>query len=708
MLAFFHEFPGRWFILATLAPLVPVLLLCCSSLLRNYSRPGSERTGWPRVYWLLGGDLPLSLGGILVLLGLLVSAGASITGLVHYLHDAEQWHGQPNLLNAKWAERGDWIRIGASRYDTPGAALQLGYRIDMLSALLVTMVSCVGTLIVLFSIGYMRDELKEHVEDHELHHKRRGRFSAFFLYLALFVFSMLNLLVADNLFQVFVSWELVGVCSFFLIGFYHERNSASTAANKAFIMNRIGDAGFLVGIAIAWHFFGTLNIQELIAKIDAGHPTGFTSNLWLLMGLGLFLGCVGKSAQLPLQTWLPDAMEGPTPVSALIHAATMVAAGVYLVGRCFAMFSPETFLIIAYTGAITLFVAATIACVQTDIKRVLAYSTVSQLGYMMLALGVGGWSAGLFHLFTHAFFKALLFLGSGSVIFGLHHVQDLARMGGLRKKMPITAYTMLIGVLAILGVPFFSGWYSKDQILSSVLGYSLTDATHFPLMVLPVITVGLTAYYMSRLWLLAFAGEARDHHVSDHAHESPWLMTLPLVLLAACSLGIGWGWPAWNAEASVVGHLFHEAQPADRGLFTQARKLAEQNHLIAAGLGLIFATVGVGVAYTRFRSGSLLHQSNSWWQKLLEQKWYFDRVYENAIQNNVVALARTGARVDKRNVDSPEPDFRTLDGLFNAVAELMTRLGKQVREWQSGRIREYVLALLLTVVGLLGVLALWR
>ncbi len=269
---------------------------------------------------------------------------------------------------------------------------------------------------------------------------------------------------------------------------------------------------------------------------------------WMLVaaGLGIFLGCVGKSAQFPLQVWLPDAMEGPTPVSALIHAATMVAAGVYLVGRCYPLFTPEVLLVIAYVGGITLFVAATIAVVMTDIKKVLAYSTVSQLGYMMLALGVGGWVAGLFHLITHAFFKALLFLGSGSVIYGCHHEQDMRKMGGLYPKMKITALSMLMGVLAIAGVPLFTGWYSKDAILAQAIGFvTCMHSSTALLFVLPLMTAGITTFYMFRMWLMTFTGKPRDQHVYEHAHESPALMTVPLIALAVMSVCVAWGWPVW-------------------------------------------------------------------------------------------------------------------------------------------------------------------
>src|SRR5216683_247836 len=484
-----------------------------------------------------------------------------------------------------WAADVDWTRLAVPSRDhsTIGRAsvLRLGYRIDSLTVVMFLMVTLIAALIHLFSIGYMSDELEPMVEDHQVHTeegplKRRGRFGRFFMFLSLFCFSMLNLVLADNLFQVFLSWELVGICSYLLISFYYERQSASNAANKAFIVNRVGDAGFILGLLILWNYFGTFNFQEIFHQVrcpirdaegrevnrageivranplmgspekrvlqvaergkgseailfpiepnldpdEDGHfhgpetedeiptrlnplPDQFGSMpYWLLVaaGLGIFLGCVGKSAQFPLHVWLPDAMEGPTPVSALIHAATMVAAGVYLVGRCYPLFAPEALLVIAYTGGITLFVAATIAVVMTDIKKVLAYSTVSQLGYMMLALGVGGWAAGLFHLVTHAFFKALLFLGSGSVIYGCHHEQEMTKMGGLYPKMKITAWTMLIGVLTIAGLPLFSGWYSKDAIMAQTLGFFMVHKEHFLLFFLPLVTAGITVFYMFRMW----------------------------------------------------------------------------------------------------------------------------------------------------------------------------------------------------------------
>ena len=733
MFDLFHDIPGRLFVAATLLPLLAAIGLLLAGTVRRLNNPittlplfaspsglppqaspsglppsagglrGVEPSTPPQPSPQAGREakLPTKVGGYVTLLAMIAATVCAITGLVTFLNEP---HSDPT----RWAERTDWLHIGASKLDKPSTALQFGYRVDRLSAVMVTMVTVVTSLIMLFSIGYMADEAKPVVDDHAIHHKRRGRFGEFFLYLSLFAFSMLNLLIADNLMQVFIGWELVGVSSFFLIGFYSERPTASTAANKAFIVNRIGDAGFLVGIAIAWTTFGTLNIQELIANFDGGRPASLTDSLWLVMGLGIFLGCVGKSAQFPLHTWLPDAMEGPTPVSALIHAATMVAAGVYLVGRCYPLFSPDCLLVIAYTGAVTLFLAATIATVMTDIKRVLAYSTMSQLGYMMLALGIGAWTAALFHLLTHAFFKALLFLGSGSVIHGLHHEQDLRKMGGLRRKMPVTAGTMLVGVLTISGTPLLSGWYSKDQILSASLGYGLAHDRHILLFVIPLVTAMLTAYYMFRLWFLAFAGAPRDHHVHDHAHESPRSMTVPLIVLATFSVGIGWGWPLWDAEASMVSHYLHAAEPNSSTDFHTARELAEHNHLLAGRLALLAAGIGAFSAYTWHRSGSLISTGQpSSVRKLLENKWYFDELYAALFLRPIVNLGSITAASDKRPAsDTPLTfDYRTLDGVLNAVGDSLPWLGQHLRRVQTGNVRNYVLFLALTVVGLLGMLA---
>jgi len=683
----------------------------------------------------------------------------------------------------------------------PAVALTLGYRIDSLTAIMFLMVTFISSVIHLFSIGYMSDELEPIVEDHQVHTadghlRRRGRFGRFFLFLSLFCFAMLNLVLADNLFQVFLSWELVGICSYLLIGFYYERRSAANAANKAFITNRIGDAGFIVGLLILWTYVGTFNFQDifqrircpakdsndqmvrlafqdkivranLVEKDKEGQQLIVTRNgmgshavlflrhpqpealdgsepvlkiaadyrkrdfdampYWLLVaaGLGIFLGCVGKSAQFPLHVWLPDAMEGPTPVSALIHAATMVAAGVYLVGRTFPLFTPEVLLVIAYTGGITLFVAATIAMVMTDIKKVLAYSTVSQLGYMMLGLGVGGWVAGLFHLLTHACFKALLFLGSGSVIYGCHHEQDMLKMGGLRHKMPVTAYTMLIGLLAIAGIPLFSGWYSKDAILAHAYGFFHVHPNHFLLILLPLLTAGITAFYMFRMWLLTFGGEPRDEHVYEHAHESPWVMTLPLILLAVLSFAVAWGWPLYNAEKSILDDQIHHSQPASvTADFRLVLDYAKEFHWVVGlvalsivGIGILFASL---LYYSRVLDPAEAKEQFPGVYRFLWNKWYFDELYSAILVRPALAVAQWCRAFDlgviDRTVDALGAftvrlakwdglfDLEIIDGLANLTGRVIYACGGWLRTVQTGYIRSYVLFLVLAAVGIFFVL----
>jgi NADH-quinone oxidoreductase subunit L len=508
----------------------------------------------------------------------------------------------------------------------------ISYYIDALTVTMFCMVTLIATLIHVYALGYMSDELTG-VTDHEVttshgHHLHRpGRFPRFFQYLSLFCFSMLGLVLAGNIAMVFVFWELVGICSYFLIGFYIERKSASNAANKAFIVNRVGDFGMIIGLMALWSTLGTFAFGD-IARVDAegnkvvepgiftlvrpgpshqlvvpasmvaadaasdrtvtpetadlpkdqqrtfadeaaaiyrdhaSDPLGWKSSeseiasrfagrgygYWLLVvaGIGIFCGCVGKSAQFPLHTWLPDAMEGPTPVSALVHSATMVAAGVYLVGRFFPVFAPEVLLAIATIGCITMLLGATIAFAAVDIKRVLAYSTVSQLGLMMLALGVGGWAAGMMHLITHAFFKSMLFMCSGSVIHAVH-TNDMRQMGGLFRKMPVTAITMLVGCLAIAGVavPFvvgFSGHYSKDAILEQAMSFWRANGSAWAgvFFVLALGGAALTSCYMFRMWFLTFVGQPRDAERYAHAHESPATMTLPLVILAVLAISVAW------------------------------------------------------------------------------------------------------------------------------------------------------------------------
>src|SRR5215813_2799430 len=400
-----------------------------------------------------------------------------------------------------------------------------GFLLDPLSSIWLLFVTGVGMLIHIYSVGYMAHE---------------GGYYRFFGYLNLFMFSMLTLILGNNYAMMFVGWEGVGLCSYLLIGFYFHRHSASTAANKAFIVNRIGDAGFLLGMfTIAW-YFGSLRLTEITQLARSGH-FAIGDPILTAAALLLFVGACGKSAQLPLYVWLPDAMEGPTPVSALIHAATMVTAGVYMVARSNAVFvlAPTAMKTVAIVGALTAIFAASIGLVQNDIKRVLAYSTVSQLGYMFLALGVGAFAAGVFHVFTHAFFKALLFLGAGSVIHAMSGEQDMRNMGNLGRRIPTTFWTMFIATLAISGIPGFAGFFSKDAILWET--WSREGGAYRYLWYIAFLTALMTSFYMFRLIYLTFFGKPRmSHDVEHHIHESPKTMTVPLVILAICAVGAGW------------------------------------------------------------------------------------------------------------------------------------------------------------------------
>jgi NADH-quinone oxidoreductase subunit L len=825
--------PGQLYVVATLLPLASfVLLLVCGGL-KNLGRAHRD-TGWGEsLYWLFGGDRPgkgaayiataaIGIACLLCVVGLFrfISEHPVVPAPSHAEHHAGVEHEPAEHAAIKaqshehdiqaatepaWAGRVSFIKLpvpGGVTDTRPAIRLELGYYIDHLGAVMFAMVTFIATLIHVFAIGYMGDEDADTVDDHSAHVHRRGRYGRFFMFFSLFCFSMLNLVLADNLFQVFISWELVGICSYLLIGFYYERQSASDAANKAFITNRVGDVGFIIGLMIIWTFIGTFNFQEIFRQVrgplkgaevataggvagkvlratpmhdrpgdmqitpagpdavlfpakppDDFHPVatdGATVHVnpdwnapvdpagyrsmpyWLLVvaGLGIFLGCVGKSAQFPLQVWLPDAMEGPTPVSALVHSATMVAAGVYLVGRCFPLFTAEVLLTIAYTGGITLFIAATIAVVATDIKKVLAYSTISQLGYMMLALGIGGWVAGLLHLLTHAFFKALLFLCSGAVIYGCHHEQDMRKMGGLYAKMPVTALTMLVGVLAIAGVPLFAGWYSKDAILAEALAYGLVKPSHMLLLLLPLVTAGITCFYMFRMWFMTFTGPPQDEHVYEHAHEAPRVMTVPLCILAVFGVGVAWGWPLWNAEASFLGRILRSAQPpavdADFSFWHQrAHDTLAVYHdaagwmaLGAAAIGTVFAAL---VYYARrFDPADTVEQFSGVY-RFVSAKWYFDEFYSAfvvrpslvvagwfrwfdtvVIDGIVNGLARFTMRLSKW--DGVFDNF-VVDGLVNLVADVTYAVGGALRHVQTGFIRSYVLFLVLAAVGLFAALS---
>ncbi|MBN2024321.1 MAG: NADH-quinone oxidoreductase subunit L [Pirellulales bacterium] len=702
------------------------------------------------------------------------------------------WLGQHGLASGEHGAHadpippvaGEWYALG-----TFGAlTITIGYYIDSLTLVMFMMVTLVATCIHVYSFGYMHEELGV-VTDPLVTRangrplKRRGRFHRFYQYFSLFCFSMLGLVLAGNVAMVFVFWELVGICSYLLIGFYIERQSASNAANKAFIVNRVGDFGMLIGMMVLWSTLGTFSfsgIFEQVRPAASGHalvvPDGMVRaaaadeverivlanpnpaiaerniaaqvpawreaghGRWLLIvaGLGIFCGCVGKSAQFPLHVWLPDAMEGPTPVSALIHAATMVAAGVYLVGRFYPVFTPEVLLVIACVGAITLFMAATIAITATDIKRVLAYSTVSQLGYMMLGLGVGGWVAGLFHLITHAFFKSLLFLGSGSVIHACG-TNEMPRMGGLRRKMPWTAGTMLVGALAIsgAGIPLLiglSGYHSKDAILAQVFAFRKDNPGQGDLLFwIAAMGAAITAFYMFRLWYMTFAGEPRDAHAAAHAHESPRSMVAPLVVLAALAVVGGWNVP-WTGLG--VRPLVDQARPlgTEVGMTAPAAAIPAESashepaiHRIVSWIAF-FAALGGFLVATGFYGLRQLDPEKvrrvlapvHWF---LKNKWFFDELYRWVFVRPTLAAARVVAALDRIVLDGLAHgaaglvrlvsrlddliDRLIVDRLVNAVGEWTYATGLRLRAVQSGNLRQYVMWIAVGTVGLFVLVSLF-
>ncbi|MCJ7830741.1 MAG: NADH-quinone oxidoreductase subunit L [Desulfobacterales bacterium] len=624
-----------------------------------------------------------------------------------------------------------WVHIGDQLID-------VGIRIDSLTIVMCVMVTTVASAIFVYSIGYMHGD---------------PRFPRFFTYLNLFGFSMLGLVLAGSLIGLFIFWELVGACSYFLIGFWFEKATAANAAKKAFVVNRIGDFLFIVGIAVMLASTGSLTLEGVWQGIRDGAFAGQVP-LLTFAGICLFFGAVGKSAQFPLHVWLPDAMEGPTPVSALIHAATMVAAGVYLVGRIFPLLTPNALLFIAYTGAITLFGSALIAVVMTDIKRVLAYSTISQLGYMMLALGVGGWVAGLFHLITHACFKALLFLGSGSVIHGCGGEQDIRKMGRLHRKMPITSTTFLIATLAIAGVPLLSGAYSKDAMLAAMFGFAAAHQAHLLLFILPAVGAALTAFYMMRLYLLTFHTTARDAHVFEHAHESPRVMWIPLVFLAVLSIGIGWfgsmpqreslggGAYAYQGGSGLVG-LIARAQPgwAVSWQMEAARHPAPGNaagtphaasarhpqaghdraHTVATVVATLAMAAGFALAWLTYAAGLISAERAAArfgrLHRMLSRKFYLDELYDAVFVGGVLKLAAFGRWFDRTVLDAMADglarrvvrladfsgltlDARGVDGTVNLTGNLTLALGNLARKGQTGRVRNYVLVLTSVVAAL--------
>jgi NADH-quinone oxidoreductase subunit L len=571
-----------------------------------------------------------------------------------------------------------WISAG-------NFAVDVSFRLDALSALMVSFVTFVGFLIHVYSIGYMR------------HDETDAGYARFFAYMNLFMFSMLTLVLANNFVLMFVGWEGVGLCSYLLIGYYYEKDFAAAAGKKAFVVNRIGDFGFLLGMFGVFSLFGTLDFDGVFARA-AADPTRFGPGLTAVCLL-LFLGAMGKSAQAPLHVWLPDAMAGPTPVSALIHAATMVTAGVYMVTRCNVLFrlAPEAMLVVSIVGGSTALFAAVIAIAQTDIKRVLAYSTVSQLGYMFLACGVGAYVAGMFHVLTHAFFKACLFLGSGAVIHALGGEQDVRRMGGLARRLPVTYRTFLVATLALAGIPPLAGFFSKDAILAGVF------AAHRPvLFAIGLFTAGLTAFYMFRLVSLTFSGEFRGTPEQEHhAHEAPPTMTLPLIVLAFLSAVGGFlGLPEVFGErasriaallAPVIPPVFFPGRPEPR------RHLPASTEWLLIGVSVAVAVFGLLLAWKWYareggRPAARLAARFPALAALVANKFRIDELYDLLFVRPFTWLARVLWKV---------VDVLVIDGVLNAGAFVVELVGDALRFLQTGNVRNYALTFLLGIVALL-------
>jgi len=636
----------------------------------------------------LGRRLTKTVSGAIAVAAMIAAFGVSVVSVVQLVGRAPEDRAIVQQVFS-------WISSGA--FD---ASFTL--RLDPLSALMILVVTGIGLLIHIYSVAYMHEE-------------RDSEFARYFSYLNLFAAFMLVLVLGANFLVMFVGWEGVGLCSYLLIGFWYEKKSASDAGKKAFIVNRIGDFGFILGILLLFVRFGTIDFQE-VARAAASLAPEASFGTISLITLLLFVGATGKSAQIPLYVWLPDAMEGPTPVSALIHAATMVTAGVYMIGRTAVLFghAPLTLEIVAIVGIATAFIAGTIALVQNDIKRVLAYSTVSQLGYMFVAMGVGAYAAGIFHLYTHAFFKALLFLGSGAVIHALAGEQDLGRMGGLKKDLPITYWTFLIGALAIAGVPGLAGFFSKDEIL-----FRTYASGHTVLWSVGLLTSLLTAVYMFRLVFLAFHGERRtavvaehgepshDHGLGHHLHDAPRPMAFALIVLAIGSVLAGYAGfphalggsgrlerflePSFSVDASSVG-----LQP-DRGE-QQGAEASEGLELGLMGVSTAAAIGGIGIAFFFFLSNPdaarRLAERFAGVYRVLQHKYYVDEVYDATLVQPIRIVSEQGLW--------KIIDVRVIDGAVDGVGESVRGWSEVLRRLQTGSVRAYAASLFLGVVMVLG------
>lgn len=602
---------------------------------------------------------------------------AFVLGLVAFGQLSEA----PLLVNAY-----PWLTIG-------NLSIDFALKIDRLSGLLVLIITGIGTLIHLFSASYLATE------------KGIGRY---YSYLSLFCFSMLLLVLGNELPLLFFGWEGVGLCSYLLIGFWYTETEKANAGKKAFIANRVGDLGFLIGAFLLFKMIGSFNFDFMAAKFAEWKTTGnFDHYLVTATCLALFVGATGKSAQIPLFVWLPDAMSGPTPVSALIHAATMVTAGVYMIARLNGLFdlAPDALTLIAYVGAFTALFAGTIAIAQKDIKKVLAYSTVSQLGFMFMACGVGAYQTAVFHLMTHAFFKALLFLGSGSVIHACHHEQDMTKMGGLKKYLPHTHLTMLIGSLAISGIPFFSGFFSKDEILYSAIAL---PGGHAPVFFIGVATAALTAIYTGRMMAMTFYGNERlDHHTKEHLHESPGLMLFPLYVLAGlAAIGGFFGVP--HLLGDFLGHMPHalsnwlEPVVPTRVLPLVAVKLPVHEAVVMIGssiLAIVSFTLGV-VLFKNKQSITELLGGLAPIEKVLAHKYYIDELYQLVILGPIAKVAQ---------VCSDIIDRLGIDGAVNGVGNGARRIGTRLKALQDGDVQTAALWMVAgTALAVAGTLILAR
>ena len=672
-----------------LIPVLPLLGFAVNGLvgLWSVSRTGRPQTK-PFVYTVACGS---------VFLALLLSLGC-FWGLLQL--DPHDRIVEQDLFT--------WIAGGAIRTvggDLADLHITWGMQLDPLSGVMILVVTGIGFLIHVYAIGYMADE--------------EEGFYRFFAYMNLFMFMMLTLVLANSFLVLFVGWEGVGLCSYLLIGYYIQKKSAGDAAKKAFVVNRIGDFGFIIAIMMIFSYFGTVDFTEVFEGVEAMFPT--PESVWgplSWIALLLFIGATGKSAQIPLYVWLPDAMEGPTPVSALIHAATMVTAGVYMVARSTAIYSraPEVMLIVAVVGIFTALLAATIAMFQQDIKKVLAYSTVSQLGYMFAALGVGAAAAGIFHLMTHAFFKALLFLGSGSVIMALHHEQDMRKMGGLRKHLPTTWWTMGIATLAIAGVPGLSGFFSKDEILWRSFS---NPQGHMLIWMVGILVAGMTAFYMMRMMFLTFHGEERlSPEVAQHVHESPGVMTVPLMILAVGAALVGFlGLPAWLGP-NVFEHFL---EPVFETRYQAAEEIPHYPHsteILLTAVSVALATMGIYLAYHFF----LQHKEKPalWLEKfrgvhqLVFNKYYVDETYDLLFVDRAKDSGRLLSAFDKNVVDgavngtatitritawiSSQADIHIVDRIVNLVAQFFRFFSSVVRKFQNGLVQQYALFFVIGII----------